>query len=67
MTTAKITANAYLHKHERMLKAKKKSIKEPGPFEKGVAALKKINKGLKAAGKILSFAEQIKKNIPIYI
>jgi len=62
---AYIEANDYLHEHEKQVKSKKEA-KSSDILQKAANLYKTINKGAKNIGTIFSFAEKIKRSVPIY-
>lgn len=62
---AQMEANNFLNEHEKKLKEKQQTD-NPSWITKGIAVAKEINKSVKAVGQVLSFADKIRKNVPIY-
>lgn len=62
---AYMEANNFIKEYEKNLKDKNKS-QPSGTFQKAANIYNNINKGIKTVKSVLSFAERIRKGIPIY-
>jgi len=62
---AQMEANSFLNEHDKKLKSKQQ-ISDPSLISKGIVIAREINKCVNAVGQVLSFADKIRRNIPIY-